>query len=274
MATKSKKQSGVSQTFLLDKARMRHASFSSLQPEWISSVVDLRKSFAHASKDSLWISYARDLTEALLRNNPWTFAPMGRALLVHSIDMQSLPALGSCFRRVAFSTDGGFLPTNELAAALNAENKSDLFIGGSVDAARQTITLWRGNLEPLTVPFSAFEKSGDGTEPDFGRFAVSDFGHTIRLGQFEAASDAVLYEFDTEYRRRISKERLASERSFGASLRRLRKQRGLRREDFAPDIAAKTIARIEQGKVNRVHANTLNVIAKRLAVIPEEIETF
>ncbi|MFM8724024.1 MAG: helix-turn-helix domain-containing protein, partial [Planctomycetaceae bacterium] len=89
-----------------------------------------------------------------------------------------------------------------------------------------------------------------------------------------ASADAILYEFDPQYRRRISRMRQQSERSFGASLRRLRKQRGLRREDFEPEVTGKTIARIEQGVVRQVHKKTLDVIAKRLRVTPAEIESF
>lgn len=55
---------------------------------------------------------------------------------------------------------------------------------------------------PLTVPFVAFETSGDGTIPDFDRFSVVDFGQTIRLGDYEAASDAVLRDFDRACRQR------------------------------------------------------------------------
>ena len=84
----------------------------------------------------------------------------------------------------------------------------------------------------------------------------------------------MLYEFDADYRRRRAQTRLQEDRSFGASLRRLRKQRGLRREDFEPEVAAKTIARIEQGKVVRIRQATLSALAKRLAVEPREIATF
>jgi len=188
--------------------------------------------------------------------------------------MNTIPALTSCFRRIAFTTDGGFLPAEELADVLAAEHRSDLFIGGSVNRATETITFWRGNLKPLTVAFSAFEKSGDGTEPDFHKFSVIDCGQTVRLGDYEAAVDAILYEYDPAYRRCISKKRLQEDQSFGASLRRLRKQRGLRRDDFEPDVSAKTIARIEQGKVKRIQKKTLAVLAERLAVDPDEIATF
>jgi DNA-binding Xre family transcriptional regulator len=228
---------------------------------------------ARADKDSLWISNEHDLTAALLKNLSWPARSLGRAVLTHQVDPATLPALANCFRHVAYG-NGGFVPPNELATALKAENRADLFIGGNVDWTSETITLWRGNLESLTVPFAAFETSGDGVEPLFDRFSAADFGQTIRLGDYEAAAEAILYEFDGEYRRRIGRQRLQSELSFGASLRRLRKQRGLRREDFAPAIAAKTIARIEQGKVRRIQPRTLQTIARRLKVAPDEIATY
>jgi DNA-binding Xre family transcriptional regulator len=45
--------------------------------------------------------------------------------------------------------------------------------------------------------------------------------------------------------------------------------------DFAP-LSAKTIARIEQGKVDPDHLrpSTLSIIAKRLAVEPGDIKTY
>ena len=58
------------------------------------------------------------------------------------------------------------------------------------------------------------------------------------------------------YRRRLRKQRRQSERTFGASLLRLRKQRRLKRSDFAP-ISSKEIARIERNEVGKPHAKTL-----------------
>jgi hypothetical protein len=260
--------------FLLDKAKKRPERFSSLHPLVVTSTVGLRNSIAQATKDTLWVSYEKDLTEALLKTVLGPPRSLGKALLIHTLNPLSIPVLTSCFKRFASASNKDFLPPDELAESLQAENSSNLFIGGSVDPSNQTITLWRGNLEPLTVPFSAFEKSGDGIEPDFDRFSVTDSGQTVRLGDYEAAADAILYEFDPEYRRHISRKRRQSERTFGASLRRLRKQRGLRREDFEPNVAAKTIARIEQGLVQRIQSETLNCIAVRLRVRPDEIETY
>lgn len=274
MAVKIKHAVATRQVVLLDKAKIRPARFSLLDPVIVSSIRELRDSVELATKDTLWVSYERSLTESLLKIVAGPPRTLGTAVFVHAVSLQSVAGFTSCFKRFAFASDHGFLPPNELAEALVAENAADLFIGGSVDLCSETITLWRGSLTPLTVPFLAFEKSGDGIEPDFSRFAVTDFGQTVRFGRYEAAADAILYEFDPDYRRRMSRVRQQSDRSFGASLRRLRKQRGLRREDFEPDITGKTIARIEQGIVQRVHKKTLDIIAERLRVTPEEIGSY
>jgi DNA-binding Xre family transcriptional regulator len=229
---------------------------------------------AHASKDSVWVSYASDLTDALVKGATSVPSTLGLGLFIHPLDMKSIPVLSTLFRRIAFTVDGGFIPAEELAEVLDSENRANLFIGGFVNEATDTITFWRGTLQPLTVPFSAFGKSGDGTAPDFDSFSVIDCGQTVKFGDYEAAVDAILYEFDPEYRRATSKKRLQEDRSFGAALRRLRKQRGLRREDFEPDLSAKTVARIEQGKVARIQKKTLHSLARHLAVDPQEIASF
>jgi hypothetical protein len=261
-------------TYLLSRTASRSSTFAVLKPQVVSTVTSLRKSLARPEKDSLWISYDKELTAALLKHVSWGSAPLGEAVFVHAVPPESLPALQSLFEHFAFSVTGSFLAPEELAEALQADERGDLFIGGSVDKTTETITLWRGTLDTLTVPFSAFAASGDGVKPDFGKFSLVDYGQTIRLGKYEAAADAVLYEFDPEYRRRVKKERLQSEQTFGASLRRLRKERGLAREDFEPAINAKTVARIEQGKVSRIQPKTLSALAKRLGVSPEEIESY
>lgn len=259
---------------LLDRRSRHAAAFAGLRPWVVTSVRDLRDPVAYASKDSVWISYASNLTDALVKRASPAPATLGVGVFIHALDVKMIPVLSSLFRRIAFAVDGGFIPAEELAEVLEADNRANLLIGGFVNEATQTITLWRGNLKSLTVPFAAFEKSGDGTEPDFNDFSVTDCGQTVKLGSYEAAVDAILYEYDPEYRRALTKKRLREDRSFGAALRRLRKQRGLRREDFEPDVAAKTIARIEQGKVTRVQKTTLESLAKHLAVEAAEIASF
>ena len=259
---------------LLDRAIKRPAAFAALRPQVVSTVTELRNSMIHATKDSIWVSYASDLTAALIRQVVAAPSTLGMGLFIHALDMKTIPALSSLFRRIAFTADGGFLPAEELAEVLDAQNRSDLVIGGFINHATETITFWRGNFESLTVPFSSFEKSGDGAEPDFDSFSVIDCGQTVKLGDYEAATDAILYEHDAKYRRAVSRKRLQEDRSLGASLRRLRKQRGLRREDFEPGVSAKTVARIEQGTVVRIQKKTLDVLAKHLAVEPREIANF
>jgi hypothetical protein len=108
---------------------------------------------------------------------------------------------------------------------------ADRFIGGSVDLKAKALTLLRGDKPALVAPFSIFPPSGDGTAPDFTRLRLIDYGRTIALGDYEASADAIFYELDPDYRRKLRKQRQQNEKTFGASLMRLRKQRRLKRSD-------------------------------------------
>ncbi|MBI1900816.1 MAG: helix-turn-helix transcriptional regulator [Planctomycetia bacterium] len=260
-------------TILLTPNLGKVNGFAALRPRVVSSGKQLEKSVAAAGRETLWISADAGMTVELLKLVRWPARSLGSALLLHKLSVETLGALQECFSPIAFAPPGGFLSTPELVAALRAKNRADLVLCGTVDKASRTVRLFCGNLDSLVVPFSAFSPSGDGVAPDFDRFSVADYGHTVRLGKYEAAVDAILYEFDADYRRRKAKERLRSERGLGASLRRLRKERRLRREDFAP-LAAKTIARIEQGKIKSVRPRTLTAIAKVLGVKPDELEDY
>jgi hypothetical protein len=182
--------------------------------------------------------------------------------------------LGTLFRSVlTLETVNKFLPMHELAVALNAPERNDLFIAGAVDLVDRVLILYRGNLDRLIVPFAWFTSGKRLAEPDFEDFEPIDYGNTIRLGSYEAGTDAILYEFDPEYRRRAKQRELHQDQSLGASLRRLRLTRGLSREDF-PGVAARTIARIERGEVERPREGTLHQIAQRLGVAPDDIQTY
>ena len=268
-------KTATARTFLLSKRRHCVRWFAPLQPKHVSSIQRVHEVVAQANNHSLWISDEKPLTDTLLHALASRTGSWGTMVLLYQPALASIPVLSRHFHRVVFGSGKGLLPPAELAEVLAAPNKADLFIGGMVDADSKTLTLWRGDLATLTVPFTAFPPSGDGITPDFSAFAVSDCGHTIRLGAYEAATEALLYEYDPLYRRRIARERRKEERSFGAALRRLRKQRGVRRADFG-SLSAKTIARIEQGKVDPDHLrpSTLGIIAKRLAVEPSDIKTY
>lgn len=260
-------------TNLLTPSKDKRRQFALLHPKLISSKAEMRASIPIADKNTLWINDDQQTLVEFLRFLRSPIKRLGRVVMLYKPDLELLPMLWNWFAPVAFGSRGAFLPDRELAEALTANNRDDLFIGGMVNKASETLTLWRGDLHFLVVPFSAFSPSGDGIRPDFENFSVTDYGHTIRLGHYEAASDALLYEYDAEFRRRKAKERIASEKGLGASIRRLRKQRGFGREDFAP-LSAKTIARIEQGKVKSIHDKTEATIARVLGVEPEELESY
>jgi DNA-binding XRE family transcriptional regulator len=239
-----------------------------------TSQVRIRESIPNADKHTLWISDDQNMTQELLKSLKWPTRTLGRAVLLFKPRVELMMPLCAVFDRVAYSSNGGFLSAEELGEVLVARNKEDLFICGSVDNESQTVTLWTGTLDSIVVPFSAFAASGDGTAPDFDNFEVIDYGQTLRFGDYEASADAILYEFDQKYRRRKKKERAETEQGIGASIRRLRKQRSLRREDFASVCDAKTIARIERGEDHKPRQTTLEGIAKVLQVQVADLGTY
>jgi len=233
-----------------------------------------------ALKGVTWVSSSRAATDMLLKEavglGPDLRAKLRRSHLLTLAPprLESIPALLSLFDPVSGLVEGfRWLPDDELIAAMTRDDAGERFLGGNVDLKAKALMLLRGDLEPVVAPLSLFPPAGDGTKPDFARLGFTDYGRTIVLGDYEAAADAVLYELDPAYRRALKKRRRESERSFGASLRRLRTQRGLRRSDFAP-ISSKQIARLERNETAKPHAKTLRVLADRLGVPPEEIESF
>jgi len=115
---------------------------------------------------------------------------------------------------------------------------------------------------------------GVGTEAVWITDSASiNFGQTVRLGQFEAATEAVLYEFDPDFRRKERKRRIVEDATFGGSLRRLRIQKGLKRSDFT-SLSSKEVARIERGEVGTPRDETLNILSEHLGVPAEDIDTY
>lgn len=120
---------------------------------------------------------------------------------------------------------------------------------------------YRGNLEPISIPSDWLVARCKRTTPDVRKLEVADFGQTVRFGAYEAATDAILYEFDEDHRIRVKKQLRATDASIGGAVRRLRLQKGLRQSDF-PGVSAREIARIELGKVKTPRAETLQLIAE------------
>src|SRR5207247_10051075 len=122
--------------------------------------------------------------------------------------------------RFVVTADQGIrlLRAEELADGLGAAKREDLFVGGA--AADAAVVLYRGNLEPMVVPLSWFRTRPGGPKPDTADLAITDSGQTVRLGEYEAATDAILYELDAAYRRRAKQPEVERDTSFGCALRR------------------------------------------------------
>jgi hypothetical protein len=222
------------------------------------------------------VSFNRTFTDILLERVVHMRVDLGASHLLTLTPprLESIPALLRLFHPVFGLIDEfRWLPRSELIAVITRDDSSDRFIGGSVDLKAKALALLRGNLEMVVAPFSLFEASGDGVKPDFTKLGFTDHGRTVVLGDYQAASDAILYGLDPEYRRQLNKQRRQTERTFGASLMRLRKQRRLRRSDFSP-ISSKEVARIERNEVAKPHERTLRIIARRLGAPPEELGSY
>jgi hypothetical protein len=223
-----------------------------------------------------WVSFTRHFTDLLLEEAVDSRADLRGSHLITLTPprTESIPALLGLFHPVFGLIEGlQWLPEEELVEVITRDDASERFFGGSVDPKAKTLTLLRGDIEAVVAPFSIFQESGDATAPDFARLRLTDYGRTVALGDYEAAADAILYELDPAHRRRLKKQRRQVDRTFGAALMRLRKQRQLKRGDFAP-VSAKEIARIERNEVGKPHAKTLEAIADRLGVRPQEIEEY
>ncbi len=252
----------------------RHEAVEPLFPHWVDQGAQARNAARSKDANAVWIIHKAGLAKQVVRRISWPSRRAGFLMLTGSPLAEVLPALERRFVRVVYAAKAGnFLPREELKAALKSTDRKDRFIGGMVDEEAGIVTLWRGDLTPFVVPLSAFAPAAIGPRPDFKRFAVTDYGHTIRFGTYEAAADAVLYEYDPEFRRQLNKRRIATERTLGASIRRLRMQRRLTRREF-PGLDPKTLARIERGEIEKPHVETLQTIARRLGVSVDELGGF
>jgi Helix-turn-helix len=266
--------------FLVEPRGHATGAFVRLKAERLRSQSDIRTALDRCQREAryghhaVWIAPSVAAIRLLLGTLP--HRPLGdqRLLLLERTDGDRHGLLHVLFRFVVSVDEGvGLLPTDELGEVLNSANRADLFIGAALARADEAVVLYRGDLEPLIVSRTWFRAHPDGPRPDVSDVAVMDFGQTVRLGNYEAATDAILYEFDAEYRRRAKRRQLQTDRSIGGALRRLRLQRGLRQSDF-PGLTAKEVARIERGEVKKPRQRTLAAIAKRIGVSAEEISTY
>lgn len=98
------------------------------------------------------------------------------------------------------------LATEELkeVLALPEKEKRKYLISGYVNFDDQVIMCFRGSGTSIAIPFGVFRPSGTGLKPDFDKLEFIDYGQTIKLGEYEAAVDAILYEIDEDYRNEVN----------------------------------------------------------------------
>ncbi len=262
---------------VLDSGERFRAHLGAQRTLSVSRKGDLPNALGWASADSLWIAkpkWTDRLFEAastfVVQNQK---KRLGDLLLLNPPAKEEvLPPLHYVFQRVIGDAPSfTMLPPDQLASVLTDAERANLFIGGVIHEGSKTLTLVRGDRRTLPVPLSFFSTTVP-PPPDFQRFALDDYGYTVRLGDYEASAHSILFELDPRYRRNFNAKRTAEDKGFGPSLRRLRILRKKSREDFG--LAAKTIARIERGEIGKPHQETLAKIARVLGVSPDEIELY
>ena len=246
-----------------------------LNPCRIHSQASMEDALERADKHSVWVATTeRDLCRYLKRVPGPLQHSLGQLILLSEPHVSTVVFLSKLFQHVALPCPKrAVLPLEALAEALRAHNRETLAIAASYNPETEHLTIWRGDFQTIVVPKSAFPPNGTGVQPDFDDIAVTDYGNTLRLGRYEAAFDALLYEHDSDYRRNLTKQRRQTEKGFGPSLRRLRLQRGIQRADF-PGVSDKTIARLERGESQRYSAKTQRAIESRLGMDVADIEQY
>jgi DNA-binding XRE family transcriptional regulator len=254
------------------------SSFPKNRTSICSSQGSIVEAAGQADKGSIWISETTKRTVDL-ENALYKFygakhgkVKFGKLFTMGEINPNSQSLLSGWFDRIYVTTSA--LPKEELAEVLvlPEDIRKDLFIGGRVIRRNRLIVLVRGDMSTLVVPFSMFSPSPT-ARPNFRDFGIGDYGNTLRFGNYESTADVVLWEMDADYRKRTKDKAKQSATGLGPALRRLRIQRGLSQSDFG-NISRKTISRVENGEIEKPQKNTLETIARRLNVKPEEIESY
>jgi DNA-binding XRE family transcriptional regulator len=241
-----------------------------LIPKWVRSTQEAVRAATSEDSQIVWIVKKPNLVNNVAHQIAVVKAHKraGYLILLSNPRPALIAALEKRFTAVACVSN--VLAKEELQEVWSFPDRRDRFIGGTVDEGSKTVTLWRGNFESIIVPFNALPVTGSGIRPDFKNFSVTEYGQTLKFGEYESDSEAILFEFAPDFRRRLKQTRFAEEQTLGASIRRLRRQKRMTRNEFG-DIDPKTIARIEQGKIKNPRISTLQAIAKILGVRRDEL---
>ena len=258
--------------YIVDGTPSQRRTLSGMGANVLTSRADVADAVQRrSSANSLWIALhelsAQWLAYALANSsNP----VRGGLLAMKEVPPELATLFADRFDKIALKPHS-LLPITEIYTIFLRKDRDEFCIGATIDQSAEAIICVRGDLTVITVPLSFFESSSDAI-PDFNDFEVIDHGRTLRFGKYQAAFSDLLYERDRDYRRRLNKMREASDRSFSASMRRLRKQRKLRLSDFG--ALEKEVARIERGEVKRPRKETVARIAKVLGVPPDQIAEY
>jgi hypothetical protein len=259
--------------FVLDAPSPKKRAKSKLQPVFLESYERVLQALRGSSVHHVWIVASSDRFSDLVR----AVADVGREVYRSKLFSYQRPdpltavVIESTFDRSLLGPTA-MVPFDELMEILEDEHPEDFCIAAQWIDAAKSVALWRGDFTMQTVPLEWFSAVG-APAPNPTRLSVEDYGRTIRLGDYEASFDAVLYEYDAASRRRMRERMRASDRSLGGSIRRLRELRGVRRHEFG-EVDEKTIARIERGEVKKPQRATLEKIAARLGVSVDELGTY
>jgi hypothetical protein len=264
------------QTFIVKtkprQTRAKSQPVNALALKWVTSPIEASKAARSVDAEVVWVVIDDNLADSIAHDAAMeNIGKKSGFLLLQGARSALLPTLWKRFKAVAFPSK--LLPKEELSEVFKLEDREDRFIGGTVDKKSGTVTLWRGNFQSISVPFTAFPSTANGIHPKFDKFSVIDYGDALRFGEYESATEAVLFEHAPDFRQRLKQKRLANEQSLGASIRRLRKQRRLTRSDFG-SVDLKTLARIENGEVQSPHTSTLKEIATVLGVPLDDLSSY
>lgn len=99
------------------------------------------------------------------------------------------------------------LPPEEIQEihSLPPNIKRMYFVAGYVDYDLNEIILFRGDGTSLIAPFIIFEPNSI-CAPDFYEFSIIDFGMAIKLGNYEAGIDTILFAIDPKLREEYDQE--------------------------------------------------------------------
>lgn len=254
-----------------------NAALDRLKPRHIQSDSQVDGALKDASSRSLWIVFqAKSVARLVERVASVTLAPkasLGTMIVLDDVPSQSIAVCSLLFRRVISEPTFQLLDRGQFLEALAAPNADELIIGGMSDLASRTLSFVTGAMRTVVVPWRYFRSVPGVAKPDPHRLELADYGHTVRLGDYEASAASILYVYDAEYRKRAKAARRQKDRTFGASVQRLRRLRGLRQSDF-PTLSEKTIARIERGEVKEPEKETVEKIAGTLGVQVSDIEKY